>query len=108
MLRPEVRKSAACVAALLADSFVEFGSSGRVYDKREAVEGLSEECRVRLTLSEFSAFQLAPDVVLVTYRAVQQGDASEPPVHSLRSSLWKFADGRWQMVFHQGTPAKKL
>ena len=23
--------------------------------------------------------------------------------HVLRSSIWKLIDGRWQMVFHQGT-----
>jgi hypothetical protein len=24
-------------------------------------------------------------------------------MRSLRSSIWKFMDDRWQMVFHQGT-----
>jgi len=31
------------------------------------------------------------------------GAASEQPTDSLRSFVWKLIDGRWQMVFHQGT-----
>jgi hypothetical protein len=39
----------------------------------------------------------------VTYRVIRQGTADEPPIYSLRSSIWKLIDDRWQMVFHQGT-----
>nr|WP_242947776.1 hypothetical protein [Desulfosporosinus lacus] len=46
---------------------------------------------------------LAPDVVLATYRAVKSNESREEMRNSLRSSIWKFLDGRWQMVFHQGT-----
>jgi hypothetical protein len=35
LLVPEVRKSAAQIAALLTDEFVEIGSSGRIYDKNQ-------------------------------------------------------------------------
>jgi len=34
LLRPKIRRSPAAVTALLADDFVEFGSSGRVYDNQ--------------------------------------------------------------------------
>jgi hypothetical protein len=35
------------------------------------------------------------------------GSASEQPTYSLRSSVWKLIDGRWQMVFNQGTLSKE-
>jgi hypothetical protein len=41
---------------------------------------------------------LGPDVVLLTYRL------DGPGVPSLRSSVWVRADGRWVLLFHQGTP----
>jgi hypothetical protein len=47
---------------------------------------------------------LAPDVVLATYRVVDETRKQ----HTLRSSIWKLKDGRWQMVFHQGTPTKRI
>jgi hypothetical protein len=37
LLVPAVRKSAAQIAALLADEFVEIGSSGRIDDKNQII-----------------------------------------------------------------------
>jgi hypothetical protein len=104
LLQPGVRKSAEEVAALLDDDFVEFGGSGRIFDRQQVVEALRAESPVRLSLTDFKAVLLAPDVSLATYRAIRHGDSGEPPVHSLRSSIWKLIEGRWLMVFHQGTP----
>ena len=105
LLQPEVRRSAEEVAALLADDFVEFGSSGRIYDKRQVVEGLQAESGDpgRLSLTDFKAVFLAPGAALATYRALRHDESGAPAASSLRSSIWKLADGRWRMVFHQGT-----
>jgi hypothetical protein len=106
LLVPDVRKSNKELDELLADDFMEIGSSG-VYDKRQIIESLKDESPTKRSLSDFKAFTLAPDVILVTYRITQHGPSDSSPVHSIRSSIWKLLDGRWQMVFHQGTPAKK-
>jgi hypothetical protein len=103
LLQPGVLKSTQEVADLLADEFIEFGSSGRVFNKRQLIESLQREPAVRRSLLEFHASVLAPGVVLVTYRVVRQNAADGQPTRSLRSSVWKLSDGRWQMVFHQGT-----
>lgn len=97
LLRPEVRKSAEQVAALLADEFVEIGSSGRIYDKPQIIERLpQEEGKGSIpTISDFSARQLAAGVILVTYRIIES--------RTIRSSIWKSIAGQWQMMFHQGT-----
>ncbi len=58
------------------------------------------------SMSEFSARFLSEDVVLVTYRSVRRNPVSSMEWHSLRSSIWKLTDGRWQMTFHQGTPTQ--
>ena len=103
LLQPNVRKSAEEVSELLAHEFIEFGSSGRIFDKQQIIASLQMEPTVRRSLVDFKTWILAPAVVLVTYRAVRQGTSDEPPIYSLRSSIWKLIDGRWQMVFHQGT-----
>lgn len=100
LLRPDVRKSADVLAVLLADDFVEFGSSGRVFDKQVVVEELPDAPVIERTLTDFKINLLAPGVAQTTYRVVRH---TEPPRHSLRSSIWKLIDGRWQMFFHQGT-----
>jgi hypothetical protein len=110
LLKPEVRGSAERVGQLLADEFVEFGSSGLAYDKAQIIEALQQEtanAAIRITLTEFAARRLAPEVFLVTYRTVRQGGPDTAPAARLRSSIWKVIDGRWQMVFHQGTPSNR-
>jgi hypothetical protein len=103
LLQPNVRKSAEEVPELLASEFIEFGSSGRIFDKEQIIASLQMEPTVRRSLVDFKTCILAPAVVLVTYRAVREGTSAEPPIYSLRSSIWKLIDSRWQMVFHQGT-----
>jgi hypothetical protein len=96
-----VRNSPEAVSELLADEFTEFGSSGRVFDKRGIIESLRDEAGdQQIAVEEFTLRKLAPDVVLLTYRSKLAG--SQLP-GTLRSSIWKLIDGRWQMVFHQGT-----
>jgi hypothetical protein len=107
LLQPEVRKSAAVVADLLADDFIEFGSSGQVFNKQQVIEGLQQEPSARRALIQFNTTVLAPGVVLATFRAVQYRSSGEPPSYSLRSSIWKLFHDRWQMVFHQGTLAEE-
>jgi len=108
LLRPEVRRSPDRVGRLLSQDFVEFGRSGRTYDKGQIIAALQQEApdpAVQILLTDFSARELAPGVVLTTYRTVRRSGAAEPDLFGLRSSIWKLIDGRWQMVFHQGTPA---
>jgi hypothetical protein len=106
LFKQSVRGSPKAVSQLLADNFVEFGRSGGVYHKEEVIRSLSSEdpgAVEALIASDFDLISLAEGVVLLTYRSRSQGVDGEE-VHSLRSSIWKFNDGRWQMVFHQGTP----
>ena len=97
LLDPEVRGSAERVDELLAEDFVEFGSSGLVYDKSAVIEALGRDPGFvgTRTLCDFSLRELSPTVVLVTYRIGETG--------TLRSSIWQGREGRWRMVFHQGT-----
>jgi hypothetical protein len=107
LLQADVRQSAQAMAELLADDFSEFGSSGRIFDKSTTIAALQHESPTEISLSDYQAKALAPDVVLVTYRAVRYAAASAPSTQSLRSSIWKQIDGRWQLVFHQGTSLLK-
>ncbi|MBC1226760.1 nuclear transport factor 2 family protein [Listeria booriae] len=97
LLRPEIRTSKEALNQLLAADFFEFGSSGRVFRGEEIDEkGIGA---VDMQLSDFEIKSLAPDVVLATYRIFNV----EQKQSSLRSSIWKFQNNRWQLVFHQGT-----
>jgi len=96
--KKQVRNSAESTSALLDDAFIEFGSSGRVWNKASIIESMRRETvDQQITVADFVAHELAPDVVLVTYIS-RKGAGS-----TLRSSIWKRCEGRWLMIFHQGT-----
>lgn len=113
LLDPVLRRSPQRLATLLADDFVEFGSSGRTYDKKQVLYRLGRQLLAHLTIEDFRAVELAPGAALVTYRARAESQDGRSEKHSLRSSLWVQRDGQWQMLFHQGTivpamnPARK-
>jgi hypothetical protein len=103
LLKPEIRRSPQDLATLLADDFIEFGSSGQVFDKPQTIAVLQNESTDKLTLIDYQTKVLAANVVLTTYQAVRHSHETEQTTTSLRSSIWKFLSGRWQVVFHQGT-----
>jgi hypothetical protein len=98
LLKPEIRTSKIKLNNLLADNFFEIGSSGKVFYKGE---GISEAGIgiVKMSLCEFEIHPLSDEIVLTTYQIFDEVKKQ----HSLRSSIWKLKNGRWQMVFHQGT-----
>ena len=99
-----VRADSASLALLLAEEFVEFGSSGNVWTRAATLADLPAEQFTPRSISDFQAQLLADDVALLTYRSQRHRAGALPASASLRSSLWKWRDGRWQMAFHQGTP----
>ncbi len=96
LLDERMRKSGQ-LAELLADDFVEIGSSGDTYTKQQVIAALNTEAPRNIKASEFRARELFPGNVLVSYRARQDN------VQTLRTSLWQLRAARWQLVFHQGT-----
>lgn len=104
---PGVRCDAQRLAQLLHVDFHEVGRSGRKYDRATVVRFLSEQVAIPSVISEhFALQQLAPGIVLLTYRSALRRPDAALETHTLRSSVWVQQDGaRWQLIYHQGTPA---
>ncbi len=100
LLTPHVRRSEAALAQLLAPEFLEFGSSGRVFDRPAIITTLRDETDPlsNADVRDFRCVRLGPDAALVTYMLLRA-----PAASSLRSSVWVLRQQRWVMVFHQGT-----
>jgi hypothetical protein len=97
LLQPEVRAAAEQTRALLHQDFVEYGKSGRVWDREAIVEAMAATPEVSGEAVDLRPVKLAEGVVLLTYRI-------PGPEGSVRSSIWvRGADGRWRLRFHQGT-----
>jgi hypothetical protein len=85
---------------LLAPDFFEFGRSGKIYSKKETLSHLPQKINAKLPLEKFKIHQVSKDVYLVTYIS----EVFTNKLRANRSSLWKFSDNTWQLMFHQGTP----
>ncbi|MCT2590286.1 nuclear transport factor 2 family protein [Streptomyces sp. N2-109] len=114
LLEPAVRVSPELVAELLDPGFVEFGRSGRRWDRvtilgavapRPSGGGAAES---PITVTGMAGVLLAPGIVHLTYVSDDNGH------RAWRSSLWRAQgtgregeDGggaRWRLYFHQATP----
>lgn len=104
LLDPAVRRDRARMTELLADDFVEFGSSGRAWTRSEILDLLESETQyVPPAVDEFRCSFLAEGVALLTYRT-RRADASAGEERvTLRSSIWVSVAGQWRIRFHQGT-----
>lgn len=103
LLQTEVRLSPAELDELLADEFIEFTSTGAAYDKAQIIELLVKAAPAQLSLEDFKATLLAPDIALATFVYHRGASKDKPAARSLRSSIWKRFGDRWRLVFHQGT-----
>ena len=103
LLDPAVRQSPVRLASLIADDFVEFGSSGRIFCKQDVLDAARSLPDIATPLPDLRAVAIGDDAVLVTYRSVARHEDGSS-TYALRSSIWVHRNGRWQMRFHQGTP----
>lgn len=102
LIHPSTRRSSKELAQLIADNFIEFGSSGKVYTKQQVIEALDKEMPDKITIENFTCTELSMEIALVTYHSTrhkQDGDK----IFCLRSSVWKLFDDGWKIIFHQGT-----
>jgi hypothetical protein len=87
-----------------AESFVEFGRSGRRYERADMIFDSDPNAVIdaQLPLPDYALELIAPDVALATYTSiVTYGERVE---RDRRSSIWVKVEDRWKLRFHQGTP----
>jgi hypothetical protein len=105
LLDPAVRRDRARASAFLANDFVEFGASGRIWNREQILDLLATEAYTRPAIEDFRCRLVAGGVALVCYRTVRIDASSGRSGATLRSSLWTEESGEWLIRFHQGTPA---
>jgi hypothetical protein len=100
------RLSAEDAGSLIAEDFVEFGASGKVWSKAEIIAAMSQWAPIERIVENFSVRELSASVCLVTYKMVEVTQDRRNSHFTLRSSIWRYTGERWQIVFHQGTNVK--
>jgi hypothetical protein len=107
LLEPSIRKSAIELNTLLADEFIEITSSGKILNKNQIINTLQDEQSVHYTLQKFKITTLANNIVLANYLSLKTEFSNPNTInYALRSSIWKYIEEKWKMIFHQGTPCQ--
>ncbi len=103
LLQPHVRNSEKLLSELIADEFVELGSSGRIYNKSDVIKSLSTQRNFEWSIENFRAWHIEQKIILATYTLSLKHESGGSPKKSIRSSLWKLFGEEWKIIFHQGT-----
>ena len=106
LLQPEVRKSKERLNELIGDNFMEIGASGKNYNKQDILNKLPQQAENKLALKDFNAIEISPDTILATYQVEKESEDKKGKTISSRSSIWQNKDGKWKIIFHQGTLLK--
>ena len=85
--------------------FIEVGRSGRKYDRSDFFPVTIKPFEATIPLARFIARPLASGYVLTTYDS--EARFTSTTEHAHRSSTWMYEAGRWQLLYHQGTPFEK-
>lgn len=107
LLMPEIRKSGEELEELLSDDFIEIRSTGVLADKKKSIMELKNQPLTRYELSDFCCKVLSSDVALTRYKIKKSGSYLKEKVYTIRTSIWKRINNKWQMVLHQGTMYRK-
>jgi hypothetical protein len=65
--------SAEDASSLIAEDFVEFGSSGKIWSKADIIAAMSEWSPIERIVEDFRVHELSASVCLVTYKVVGVG-----------------------------------
>ena len=96
----ECRRDRARVGALLAEDFMEVGSSGRVWDRPSALELLGGQTggEAVIEVHDLTGRIIGDGFIMVRWDSDRGGRRSR------RTSLWRRDPAGWRLVYHQGTP----
>ena len=110
LLKPEMRQSSENISELLSDGFTEFCSSGYIYryNKGESFDEGTNLQQINWEIKGFEINPLSDNCLFATYKLIKHSELNESKKYSLRSSIWKCFNGKWKMVFHQGTLTSQL
>ena len=100
--REETRFDRKRMSEIIAPDFLEYGRSGRVYQREDSLAISRQPIDAVLPLPDFEARLLHPDVAQITYNSAVAYDGVVQ--RARRSSIWSRTPGGWVLRFHQGTP----
>ncbi|MDR0670297.1 MAG: DUF4440 domain-containing protein [Treponema sp.] len=107
LLLQKIRSSREEMEKLISPDFIEYGSSGKIYNYKGTLAYLLANAGGAFTYTfiNFKTQRLSDDFILALY--ILEVEKNHKIIITNRSSLWRREEyaghGIWRIVFHQGT-----
>jgi hypothetical protein len=113
LLSSKVRGNREELSRLISADFIEYGSSGKIYNYLGTLSYFLDNARdtFRYSFVNFKTRRLSEDTILALY--ILEIERNHRIIITNRSSLWRWekdSSGKepaWRIVFHQGTRVTK-
>lgn len=99
-----IRHSQKKLDELIANDFMEYGRSGKIYYKNDIIPFLLNSEAPAVQIENLELKQLSKEIILLNYRSIRTRETGENDI-TLRSSIWRKFGTTWKIFFHQGTPS---
>jgi hypothetical protein len=87
---------------IISSDFIEYSSSGKIYTYEDCIKYLPEENKqIKYNILNIEINKLSEDIILLLY-TIEMEKENKMEV-SNRSSIWINKNGKWKILFHQGT-----
>ena len=109
LLLSKTTKSARRISEILDEEFTEYTSSGQEYHykKGDVFQAEDDDSELNWCIFNFKIKELSKEYILATYKVIKEDEKDERKKYTLRSSIWRYYNSRWKMIFHQGTYEKR-
>jgi hypothetical protein len=101
LLKNSIRNDAGKIAELIDDNCIEFTASGEQSKYKSGDLFGNVDGELYIISGSVKLIDLSEDCKLLLYVAAKV--IKNTRVKSNRSSIWKKINGKWKIVFHQGT-----
>ena len=81
---------------------------GNIYKNGDVFQEQDDNKELFWQIIDFKIKELSDDCILAMYKVIKHNEPNENKKYSLRSTIWKYIDGKWKMFFHQGTYTSKF
>lgn len=104
LLQTDLTAHPALIDELLAEDFEEIDNHGEIRSRADVIGWLkTKDPGLHWAFKDFRIKAVSGDVVLAIYSLQKPDQADVENGGSTRTSLWRYRNNQWKMVFHQAS-----
>ncbi|MXS83900.1 DUF4440 domain-containing protein [Nitrosomonas oligotropha] len=107
LLQSDLTAHPGLIDELLAEDFEEIDHQGTIHSRNDVIDWLTrKDSHIHWVFKDFRIKVVSGDLVLAIYSLQKPDQPDQPDAgsgRSTRTSLWRYRNNQWKMVFHQAS-----